>query len=111
LTIELVLSAFRDAVPHWDVANQLRMQFQNAALPPPDLFSEVPVGGGEDSPFYAWAVESLRSMQPQLVKIGIISDHVLSIETLEERLRMAVVEARSQIEAPAQICAWTRLAS
>jgi hypothetical protein len=31
------------------------------------------------------------------------------IETLETRLRSAAVEARSQVEGPAQICAWAKL--
>ncbi len=111
MTVELVLSAFRDAVVHWQVGEHLLNEFQNADLPVPNLFCEVPVGGGENSPFYPWVTETLRSMQPQLVNIGLLSDQALPIDALEERLRTDVVAAQSQILGPAQICAWARLPS
>jgi hypothetical protein len=33
----------------------------------------------------------------------------VAIETFEDRLRTAVVEAQSQLLGPAQYCAWTRV--
>jgi hypothetical protein len=33
----------------------------------------------------------------------------IAIETFEDRVRTAVVEARSQIIGPAQFCAWSRV--
>jgi hypothetical protein len=46
---------------------------------------------------------------PQLVEMGIAAEQVFPAESLATRVRSAVVEARSQIECPAQVCAWARI--
>jgi hypothetical protein len=51
----------------------------------------------------------LFSRPPQLAKMRILTAESIAIETYEHRLRNAVVEARSQIVAPRQFCAWTRV--
>jgi 2-polyprenyl-3-methyl-5-hydroxy-6-metoxy-1,4-benzoquinol methylase len=105
---ELLVSAFR-ALPHHDASDRLIQHFMNAGLPLPHLFCEIPVGGGADSPFYAWITDTLHSLTPKLVQMGIaVSDQVGPLETLEGRLRDATVEACSQIRGPVQVCAWTR---
>ncbi len=63
---------------------------------------------GINSLLYAWAAETLQSFLPQLAKMGILFGELVGIETLESRLREAVVAARSQITAPGQVCAWDR---
>jgi hypothetical protein len=90
------------------VSDRLIEFFSEAGLPQPDLFCEIPVGGGIDSPLYAWVAETLWSYLPQLAKMGILFGELVGIETLESRLREAVVAARSQIEGPGQVCAWAR---
>jgi SAM-dependent methyltransferase len=39
----------------------------------------------------------------------VVAAETVAIDTLESRLRSAVVEARSQVEGTAQVCAWTRV--
>jgi hypothetical protein len=47
---------------------------------------------------------------PRLAQLGIdTTEAVGPMETLEVRLRDAVIEANSQIRCPAQVCAWTRI--
>jgi ubiquinone/menaquinone biosynthesis C-methylase UbiE len=105
---ELLVGAFR-ALPHHDASDRLVQHFMNAGLPLPHLFCECLVGGGADSPFYAWSTDTLHSLTPKLVQMGIaVSDQVGPLKTLEGRLRDATVEACSQIRGPAQVCAWTR---
>ena len=67
----LSLATFREVLPHFDSANRLIEHFFDAALPVPNLFREILVGGGERSPLYAWIVETMRSVWPQLVEMGI----------------------------------------
>jgi hypothetical protein len=109
VTGHLILTAAQSALPHYDVGDRLIEMFFRAGLPQPNVFCETPVGGGIDSPLYAWLAETLRSFLPQLEKIGISLDERIGIETLESRLREAVVAARSQIEGPGQLCAWSRI--
>jgi hypothetical protein len=108
VTGDFILTAVQSALPHNDVGDRLMESFSEAGLPQPDLFCETPVGGGIDSPLYAWMAETLQSFLPQLAKMGIGAAESVGIETLESRLREAVVEARSQIVAPGQVCAWAR---
>lgn len=69
----LILAAFREVLPHFDSANRLIEHFSDAGLPVPNLFREILVGGGERSPLYAWIVETMRSVWPQLVEMGIVT--------------------------------------
>ena len=67
----LSLATFREVLPHFDSANRLIVF--DAGLPVPNLFREILVGGGERSPLYAWIVETMRSVWPQLVEMGIVT--------------------------------------
>ena len=51
----------------------------------------------------------MESVVPQLVKMRILTEDTIAIDTFERRLRTAAVEARSQVVGPAQFCAWTRI--
>jgi ubiquinone/menaquinone biosynthesis C-methylase UbiE len=97
------------AFPSYDAAGRLLEHFGAAGLPHPELFAEMPVGGGVDPPLYAWMAETVRSLMPLLVKQGVTSEEELAIDTLEERLRSQVVKTRSQLVCPPQVCAWARL--
>ena len=101
--------AFQAAAPHHDAGGRLIEHFSRAGLPQPTVFCESPVGRGEDSPLVAWIAETLEIVLPQLAKMRILTADTIAIETLETRLRKAVVEAQSQIVGPAQFCAWARV--
>lgn len=104
---EQVQAMFRLGAPSWDAAGRLIEHFSRAGLPPPMLFSETPVGGGADAPHYAWFADVARTLLPRMVQSGITTAEPAAIDTLESRLKAAVVEARSQIEWWPQMCAWT----
>jgi ubiquinone/menaquinone biosynthesis C-methylase UbiE len=108
-TTEWVLTTFRGGAPSCDAAERLIEHFSSAGLPQPALFSETPVGGGVDAPLYAWLAGVTRTLLPRMVITGVVTAETVAIDTLESRLRSAVVEARSQVEWPAQVCAWTRV--
>ncbi|MGK9244336.1 methyltransferase domain-containing protein [Inquilinus limosus] len=106
-TARVLFDAFRMLLPHPDIAGRLIHAFAEAGLPTPRLFSENPVGGGEDSPLYAWMAESVRSGLPLIQRSGLADAGAIGIETLEDRLRQAAVAASSQLVISAQICAWS----
>jgi SAM-dependent methyltransferase len=108
VTGDFLLAATQSALPRHDVSDRLIESFSEAGLPQPDLFCEIVVGGGIDSPLYAWVAQTLQTLLPQLAKMGIVLGELVGIETLESRLREAVVAARSQIVGPGQVCAWAR---
>jgi SAM-dependent methyltransferase len=108
-TVERLRAALKAGVPQWDAGRRYIEHFASAGLPQPHLFSETPVGGGPGAPQYAWLASLTRSLLPLLEQLGLGTAESLGIETLEHRLRGAVVGARSQVEGPAQLCAWTNI--
>ena len=109
LTPNLVRIALRSSVSNYDGADRLAEHFSEAGLPYPNLFCEELVGGSPVSPLYGSLAELLQTLQPQLERMRIMTADTIAIDGLESRLRDAVVEARSQICGPAQVCAWARL--
>jgi ubiquinone/menaquinone biosynthesis C-methylase UbiE len=108
-TADWLLTSFRSGAPSYDAAGRLIEHFFRAGLPQPVLFSETPVGGGVDAPHYAWFAGVARTLLPRMIRTGVVTAETVAIDTLESRLRSAVVAARSQVEGPAQVCAWTRV--
>src|SRR5215469_13368839 len=105
---KLIRMAFSSALPNYDVGDRLIQCFSDAGLPQPKLFCEIPIWCGADAPC-RWLVDTLRSLLPQLHRMGIALEDVLALDELENQLRDAIGGARSQVSGPAQICAWARL--
>jgi hypothetical protein len=101
--------AFEAGAPSWEAAGRLVEHFLKAGLPCPVLFAEIPVSGGENSPFYAWLAETVRSLMPRLLELGAVTEEEVSIDTLEDRLRAGAVAASTQIDVAPQVCAWARV--
>jgi SAM-dependent methyltransferase len=97
---------FKLGAPGWDAAGRLVEFFHNAGLSCPQLFTEVPVGGGNDSSIYTWLAWVVRSLMPSILEEGTITTEEVDIDTVEDRLRSGAVEAHAQVEAPQNICAW-----
>jgi 2-polyprenyl-3-methyl-5-hydroxy-6-metoxy-1,4-benzoquinol methylase len=91
-----VKRAMAAAVTHADAGSRLLCHFAAAGLPAPRIRGEVMTGGGPHSPLYRYAADSVRTLLPVLARIGVQADEI-GIETLEARLRAAVVEAGAQI--------------
>lgn len=104
----LVHTVLSKAAPSADAAGRLVEHFMKAGLPCPDLFAELPVGGGENSPLYDWLTETIRSLLPPLLKMGAVKPDEIALDTLTERMRTEAVAARSQIDAVPQVCGWAR---
>ncbi|MFD9898599.1 class I SAM-dependent methyltransferase [Mesorhizobium sp. NPDC059025] len=105
-----LFTLFHMAAPHHDAADKLFGIYTEAGLPAPSLFSETPVAGGPDAPHHAWIAETIRSLLPKLVQLGLATEAIVDIDTLEARLREATVAVQGQIIAHAQVCAWARRA-
>jgi SAM-dependent methyltransferase len=86
----------------------LRNTFLNAGLPEPEMNVCAPVGGGPDFSGYDHGAESLRSMLPLILKLGIATEEEIDIDTLAERLRAEVLASGGVIKNPDLIGAWTR---
>jgi ubiquinone/menaquinone biosynthesis C-methylase UbiE len=108
-TADWILAVFRGGAPSYDAAGRLIEHFSSAGLPEPELFCETPIGGGVNTHLYARCAELVRALLPRMVQTGIATAETVEINTLEDRLRSAVTEARSQVEGLPQVCAWARV--
>ena len=105
----LLVAGFASGMSHPDAGARLIEHFSSAGLDLPTLFSEIPVGGGPTSPLYAWMTLTLRSLLPRLESDGSIDAAKIDLNTFEDRIRVAVTSARSQVGFAQQYCAWARV--
>lgn len=80
-----------------------------AGLPEPQLRLESYVGAGPDSVACPWMAESVRSMLPLILQVGVATVDEIDIDTLADRLRDEAVAADAVIKAPDLVSAWTRV--
>jgi 2-polyprenyl-3-methyl-5-hydroxy-6-metoxy-1,4-benzoquinol methylase len=93
---------------HYDAGSRLTGYFAAAGLPEPEIHGEFWAGGGPGSPLYRWAADTTRTMLPLLTRIGVPADEVC-VETLESRIRSAVVAAGAQVKVFPQYTALARV--
>ncbi|WP_424630396.1 class I SAM-dependent methyltransferase [Bradyrhizobium sp. SYSU BS000235] len=105
-----IYAAFHSVITHPDAGARMVGHFHEAGLKrTPTLFCEIPIGGGTQSPLIGWVVHTLRSLIPQLEKIGVATAQEIDIDTLEDRLRAAAVGSHTQLMTLTQFCGWARL--
>lgn len=105
------VSIFRDffcKLGRANVGTQLFHLFIEAGFSSPDCRVEYPVDGGDDSPFYEWFAESIRSILPRVKALGVVHDSLGDIDTLEQRLREEAVSLRSCFPAPVMVGGFAR---
>jgi ubiquinone/menaquinone biosynthesis C-methylase UbiE len=100
--------ALTSVAPNMDAGSKLFQHFSAAGLPQPELRCESLAGGGKDSPLYKYMADTIGSVLPVLAKLGVSADEV-GIDTLEDRLRTAVVAANGQIEWVPEFLAVSRM--
>jgi len=84
-----IRKAFSSALSNYDVGDRLIQCFSDAGLPQPQLFCEIPIWCGADAPC-RWLADTLRSLPPQLHRMGIALEDVLAIDALENQPRDAI---------------------
>jgi ubiquinone/menaquinone biosynthesis C-methylase UbiE len=103
----LVAEFFRRAGAPPDFGRRVGKTFLDAGLPWPQIDVSSVAGGGPGSVLYRWIADTLRSVAPRMKSLGIDTDIALD-ETLEGRLREAVLAIGGQLTGPIQIGAWAR---
>lgn len=103
-----IVAAFGSVMTHPDAGGRMIAHFRDAGLKQPKMFCETPVGG-PDSPYLAWIALTVRSLLPQLEKIGVVTASQVDIDTLEKRMHDGVSAAHAQFIGPMQFCGWTKL--
>jgi ubiquinone/menaquinone biosynthesis C-methylase UbiE len=83
--------------------------FLEAGLPIPECRLEFPISGGEDSLYYEWLAETMRSLMPKMVALGVVQPDDLDVDQLEEMLRREAINAGRPCIAPPMGAAFVRI--
>lgn len=65
-----------------------------------DARVEYSIGGGSDTPYYELITESLRTVLPRAVALGLVTEAEIDIDTYEQRLREEVIGLGSGVSSP-----------
>jgi hypothetical protein len=107
-TGEALVETFRRAGTDIHAGLGLRRAFLDAGLPAPRLRMERLAGGGDDFAGYRFLTGLVRSTLAMFEHYGVTSAAELDVDTLEERLRAAVIAAGSTVAFPSIVGAWSQ---
>lgn len=68
--------------------------FLQAGLPAPTCRLEFLMGGGEDSPYFELLTETMRSLLPKMIALGVLQPDTIDLDLLEEKLREEALTMR-----------------
>lgn len=104
-----VIETYRRANLEADMGSRLHSAFRDAGLPAPQMFAAAPVESGERSPAYASVARVIESAAPMMERLGVATAADLQLDTIEQRLREAVVQADAVVFMPIFVGAWARV--
>jgi len=89
---------------------KLYAAFVAAGLPGPALRESAIIGGGAGaSPWLYQIAETVRTLLPEMERIGVVTAAAVDIETLAERLQREVTAGGGIIMGRSEIGAWSRV--
>jgi ubiquinone/menaquinone biosynthesis C-methylase UbiE len=104
-----ILAASNSLMKRPAAATEMSASFKSAGLEHPMMFCEAVASRGPSTPLYSWIALTVRSLLPQILKIGASTAAEVEIETLEDRLQAAALEAQGTILSPLQYCTWAKV--
>jgi len=100
-------AAFRDGI-NPSLGSTLGAVFNDASLPWPQMMSFQKVCCGPDG-FYWLLAETIRTVLPHIVRLGLAALDEVDVDTLATRLREEAVAGRLTVFSPRWVGAWTKL--
>ena len=97
------------APPHY--GRRVATAFTSAGLPFPTISADAVIGGAPGAYAYPWIANTLISVVPRLEGLGLTLPHDVPMDARElaAKLEAEVLACGSQVMAPTQYGAWTRL--
>jgi SAM-dependent methyltransferase len=85
-----IIETYRRAGMDLYMGLRLRSIFAQAGLPAPEMHLDAAAGGGPDWPGYEYMARLIRTILPQITKLGVATEEDVGIDTLADRLRAEV---------------------
>ena len=89
-----------------EIGIELNQFFQEAALPPPAMRMEMPLGCDPD--LTRWTHDLLCSLLPQIQRQNLSLEGIGDFSTLPERIQAEVAAAKTVVPFVALVGAWSR---
>ena len=102
-------SVLQEAGANIHMGTRLHASFVAAGLPAPTLRLDAAIGAGRGHPAYAAMSHLVRTVLPQLERLGLATMAEMQIESLRDRLEEEVAASGGVITMPALIGAWSRI--
>jgi ubiquinone/menaquinone biosynthesis C-methylase UbiE len=87
-----ILETYRRAEMDLYMGLRLRSIFAEAGLTAPAMHLDAAAGGGPDWPGYEYMARLIRTILPQMTKLGVATEQDVGIDTLADRLRAEIGE-------------------
>jgi hypothetical protein len=84
---EWILETYRRAGMDPFAGLRLHSIFLQAGLPAPAMHLDAAVGGGPDWPGCQYMADLIRTILPQIVKLGVTTEDEVGVDTLGDRLQ------------------------
>lgn len=105
-----IVETFRLLGTEYRMGAVLYAAFVAAGLPGPDLRESAVIGGGGGaSPWLYQIAELVRTMLPEMERMGVATAAEIDIETLADRLQREVTDGGGIIVGRSEIGAWSRV--
>lgn len=103
--VALLHEAFQRAGANTEMGPALYRVFREAGLPAPTMRMEMPLGDNEDCA--RWLHDTLRSVLPEIKRLGFYPEALGDFETLRERLRIELAASNDASGWVAVVGAWS----
>jgi hypothetical protein len=87
------------AIPQHAAGTRLYRWFLEAGLTAPKVETRVLTEGGPDSVYYEWLAETLRSMMPRAISLGLAEAGEFNLETLAAEIREEALQKGTPMNA------------
>jgi ubiquinone/menaquinone biosynthesis C-methylase UbiE len=98
--LDLVARTFEAGGVHPAIGAQLYQLMSKAGFVELNARVEYGVDGGPDSLYYEWLAESVRSILPRAISLGLVTAAEMDIDTYAQRLREEAVSQQSAAASP-----------
>jgi ubiquinone/menaquinone biosynthesis C-methylase UbiE len=105
--LEWVRSLYEGAALIPDSGSRLGATFRAAGLTP-SMSGACKIESGAEGFGYAWLAQTVRSLLPAMVQLGVATPEEVGVETLEDRLRQEARDSGACLICPLMVGAWAR---
>jgi ubiquinone/menaquinone biosynthesis C-methylase UbiE len=106
--IAWIASTYRGVGVEPNMGSRLYATFRGAGLTP-QLSGSCRIESGPDAAAYLYAAETLQSLLPHIIELGIATAEEIDLETLADRLREQAVAGDLCLFHPRLVGAWSRV--